>query len=68
MFERSMDIGTDHCYAGVPLALRRSLTQGTYGCVEAVVSRINCLLAGRMPCERRGERILIQASVTACRV
>ena len=24
----NMDLGTDNCYAGVPLALLRSLTQG----------------------------------------
>ena len=64
-----MDLGTDYCYAGVLLALLRSLTQGARRMLGDVVACVvSCVLARRMSSERRGERILIQAGDNACQV
>ena len=65
-----MDLGTDSCYAGVLLALLRSLTQLLDGCLERCSCLLSCLLAGfllnegargslllAVPSEQRGERL-----------
>ena len=51
-----MDLGTDYCYAGVRLALLRSLTQGVRRVLGEMSLRAQ-LLARRVPFERRGETI-----------
>ena len=63
-----MDLGTDHCYAGVPLALLRYSHKALDQCLEVIIAWISFLLPLRMPFERRGERIFIQAGDNACQV
>ena len=45
----SMDLGTDYCYRGAPLALFWSLTLGCY----RYISGIRCLLSAGIPSDRR---------------
>ena len=65
-----MDLGTDYRLAGVSLWLCSGHSHKVLdGCLEVVVAwEFSCLLARWMPSERRGERILIQASDNTCQI
>ena len=60
-----MDLGTDYCYAGVPLVLCRTLTRGLLGCCIYILY-FDFLLSARCLLSEGGAEPFVQAGDNAC--
>ena len=60
-----MDLETHNWYAGVPLALYRSLIRGLLGCC---ISCVDCMLSARCVLTEEGAEPFVQAGDSACHV